>query len=203
VIDEYLRSSKVAKVQIGCGSNLLEGWLNTDYTAFPSVLYVNAVKPLPFPSGTLDYVFSEHMFEHVSREEGQQFLREVHRALKPQGKVRIATPDLAFLIRLYDNPDADLARRYRQAVAASFPAEFDIAPRAVVVNRFFYSWGHQFIYDFDILVHTLTSAGFTDVRQCKPRESDDPLLRNLESHGKVIGDEFNEFETIVVEARKA
>ena len=202
VIEAYLRSNPVAKVQVGCGSNLLANWFNTDLVAGPGVTFVNAVKPLPFPASALNYVFTEHMFEHISYVAGQKFLREVYRVLKPGGIVRVSTPELAFLMRLYSDSQSDLIRRYCEYVAETFLPEPRVRTRCAVVNNFFYNWGHCFIYDFETLEHTLTAAGFVDVRRFKPKQSDDPYLRNLESHGKVIGEEFNALETIVVQARK-
>jgi len=61
---------------------------------------------------------------------------------------------------------------------------------------------HQFIYDFETLDYTLQTAGFKKTVQFKPMESGDLNLRDLESHGKIIGEEFNLLETIVVEAEK-
>jgi hypothetical protein len=49
----------------------------------------------------------------------------------------------------------------------------------------------------------LQAAGFKQTMQFKPLESSDTNLSNLESHGKIIGEEFNLLETIVVEAEKA
>jgi predicted SAM-dependent methyltransferase len=201
-IDDYFRSTSVRKVQIGSGSNVLEGWLNTDLGARPGVIYVNAIKPLPLSSGSVDYVFTEHMFEHITYFEGQRFLREVHRVLHPGGIVRIATPDLAFLVRLYADPEKDLHQRYRQFVAETFLSEPRVPLRGAVVNNFFYTWGHRFIYDFETLDHALRQAGFTGTRRCQPKESEASQLRNLESHANAIGEEFNELETIVVEATK-
>jgi predicted SAM-dependent methyltransferase len=48
-----------------------------------------------------DYVFSEHMIEHVSYAEGLLMLRECLRVLKPGGRIRIATPSLEVLLDLY------------------------------------------------------------------------------------------------------
>lgn len=203
LIKDYLESSGSKKLQIGCGRNRLSGWLNTDLVANHEVVYMDATKPLPFPDNSLDCIFSEHIFEHISYRDGSRFLKECHRTLKPEGRIRISTPDLAFLIRLYNEPETDVSKRYIKFAIDTFINEPKVCARAVVVNNFFYNWGHQFIYDYEILQYTLHAAGFKKIIRFKPGESNDLHLKGLESHGKIIGEEFNLLESIVVEAEKA
>ena len=198
----YLDGNGPKKLQIGCGRNPLSGWLNTDLLANQKVVYMDATKPLPFPDNTLDYIYSEHIFEHISYRDGGKFLKESHRVLKPGGRIRIATPDMAFLIRLYSESETEVSKRYIKNSIDRYVQEPKLCARAVVVNNFFYNWGHQFIYDFETLYYTLETAGFKKTVQFKPMESGDLNLRDLESHGKIIGEEFNLLETIVVEAEK-
>lgn len=47
--------------------------------------------PLPFEDASFDFVFSHEVIEHLHRPE--QFLREVHRALRPGGRVLLKTPN--------------------------------------------------------------------------------------------------------------
>lgn len=201
-VKSYLDSNGPKKLQIGCGKNPLSGWLNTDLLANQNVVYVDATKKLPFPDSSLDYIYSEHIFEHISYRDGGKFLKEAHRVLKPGGRIRISTPDMAFLIRLYNQSEAEISKRYIKNAIDRYVKEPKVCAKAVVVNNFFYNWGHQFIYDFETLDYTLQTAGFRNTVQFKPLESVDPNLRNLESHGKIIGEEFNLLETIVVEAEK-
>lgn len=202
VIKRYRDSHPIVKVQIGCGKNKLPGWLNTDLSASDDVVYLNAIKPLPFASNSVDYVFSEHMFEHISYENGNRLLHELGRVLKNGGRLRIATPDLAFLIRLHQEAESDLMKRYIRNSVDVHLFEPKLYEGSVVINNFFSSWGHRFIYDFSTLSHTLHSAGFVDVTRCRSQESSDPNFRGLESHGQVIGEEFNLLESMVVEASK-
>lgn len=52
------------------------------------------------------------------------------------------------------------------------------------------------------LIATLSAAGFRDAVVSAPGESTIPDLCGLESHGALIGEEYNRFETMGVEARK-
>src|SRR4051812_40618920 len=99
----YLRENTVHKLQIGCGGNYLEGWFNTDLSPNAHRTGLNATRRFPFADNTFDYILSEHMIEHVPYDMGRVILSECHRVLKPGGTLRIVTPDLKFLIGLYQN----------------------------------------------------------------------------------------------------
>ena len=160
------------------------------------VVHLDVARPLPFPAASLRYVFSEHLIEHLPYATGIRLLAEIHRVLADGGKIRIATPDMAFLVRLYHEPN----REYIEW-AAQFSS---FRPPTAVhnINNFFRASGHQFIWDFPTLQSALESAGFSSVTRCQPGESDDPVLRGIEMHGKAIGDQWNKLETFVVEATK-
>jgi predicted SAM-dependent methyltransferase len=145
-------------------------------------------------------VFSEHMIEHVGWAAGQSMLRECRRVLRPGGRIRLATPDLAFLIDLYRTDKTDIQRRYVEWSARTHELGAPGALDTFVINHFFRAWGHRFIYDFDALRLALESAGFSGVVRSAVGSSDDPALRGLERHGDAIPPEFNLLETLVVEA---
>jgi ubiquinone/menaquinone biosynthesis C-methylase UbiE len=50
-----------------------------------------AVPPLPFDDESFDYVVSFQVIEHIKRD--KEFVREVHRVLKPGGKFIVSTPN--------------------------------------------------------------------------------------------------------------
>ena len=58
------------------------------------------------------------------------------------------------------------------------------------------------VYDDQTLRHSLETAGFVDVTEWPVGESDDPALVGLERHMRRAA-EFNAYETLVLEARKA
>ena len=94
-IKAYFSETRIRKLQIGAGKNVLEGWLNADLEpGSDEVMFIDAVAELPFPDGVFDYVFSEHMIEHIAYKHGLHMLGEAFRVLKPGGKIRIATPDI-------------------------------------------------------------------------------------------------------------
>lgn len=106
----YLAQAREPKLHIGCGSWLLDGWLNSDlHPSSPGILLLDARRRFPFPDDTFACIYSEHMIEHLTFREGMAMLGECRRVLAPGGKVRVTAPDLAFLIDLYlDEGRADL-----------------------------------------------------------------------------------------------
>jgi len=203
-IDRFMRSHSVRRLHIGAGRNVLEGWLNTDLQPqAPGIIFLDVTDPLPFPDRSLDVVFSEHLIEHLSHADGAYHLREAFRVLKPHGRLRVATPDLQFLIDIYtrgDHTDAQ-ARYVRLTVERMFPVN-GFYSGAFVLNNFVRHWGHQFIYDESTLGDALRRAGFSNVTRWDVGRSDEPMLQNLEHHGDAISDDFNRMQTIVMEGNR-
>jgi len=202
-IKDYLANNQVRKLQLGSGENPLQGWLNTDIQSSGEIVFLDIRQPFPLESASFDFVFSEHLIEHVSYRHGLHCINECFRVLRPGGRIRIATPNLAFLMALYSDNKTDCERRYIDWSIGMFGGQLQAAPATYVINNFFRNWGHQFIYDFEALRGAMAQAGFVDVRRVKVHESDEPVLRRLESHGQVIPPEFNELETMVAEAHKS
>ncbi len=203
-IRRYLASAPVAKLQIGSGHNLLAGWLNTTlYPLEPGTVYLDARRPFPLPDASLDYIFSEHLIEHLEFDEARSMLRECHRALKPGGRMRIATPDLKQIIALYTQPDGADQASYIRWIMSTFRSQFGDFSPAHAINQSFHGWRHKFIYDEPTLTQALADAGFCRVMRFQPGESDVDGLRGLERHGRYVGNEqAMRYETMVYEAMK-
>jgi predicted SAM-dependent methyltransferase len=69
--------------------------INVDVRASPQVdLLADFNKPLPFPSEEFDLVYSQFVIEHISWRNVQQFINELYRVLKADGKAVIITANL-------------------------------------------------------------------------------------------------------------
>jgi SAM-dependent methyltransferase len=196
------------KLQIGCQLNLLSGWLNTDLIPLPwGVVYLDATKEFPFTDQSFDYVFSEHMIEHVPYKSGCLMLRECFRVLKPGGKLRIATPNLRALVALLAEDISDIQRQYilsTNSWAWGLNAEcIETHHPILAFNHLVYlNGGHRFIWDFAIFRAVLPEIGFVDIVETEPCLSSDVNLRDLEFHWRFTGHELNRLETLVIEARR-
>ncbi len=201
LMTRYLAEHPLRKLHIGCGGHMLDGWLNADlHPRSASVLHLDATKPFPFGDAEIDYIFSEHMIEHIPYGSGVSMLRECHRVLRKGGKIRISTPDLAFLVALYGPSKTDERRRYIEWASSLVP-DAPYASETFVINNFVRAWGHQFIYDAATLTRTLESLGFLNIESCAIRESDDAHLRGLENEDRMPAG-FVQLETFTLEATK-
>ncbi len=205
-LQRYLNGESLKKLQIGSGDNMLEGWFNTDLYPRKGFFYLNAEKPFPIKDGVFDRIFSEHMIEHISYSKARSQLEEWYRALRPGGRIRIATPNLEFYISLFDSSNVDTEReRYKTWVTKNWLASYGVndAPPSMFINLVMRSWGHLFIYDKETLAGLLEEVGFIDVSQFRSQESEDESFTNIERHGFLIGNpEANTLETLVLEAEK-
>jgi len=203
VIRSYLRAAADGKLHLGAGSGSgLPGWLNTDLCPgrWPTVR-LDVTRRFPLPDAAFAYAFSEHMIEHVPLAAARRMLGECYRVLRPGGWIRIATPDLARVVRLHGAIDP-APRRYLDWALRHNRLPDDLPSDAVVINSLFHDHGHRFLYDEPTLAAVLIAAGFSDPRRCAPGESSHPELRGLEVHHTAVGHDANNFETLVLEARK-
>lgn len=200
-LKQYFSNNQEYKLQIGFGYNPIDGWLNTGIAFWEcwNGMYMDAGKPFPLPDNSFDYVFSEHLFEHLTYQQAQNMLHECYRVMKPGAVMRIATPNLRFLLDLYENPDKPLHKAYMENSVKNL----GMPPTpAYVISRFHTSWGHQIIYDKETLTKALSDAGFKDITQCEMSKSQHAALNGIEAHFKLFPYEFIQLETMIFEARK-
>src|SRR5260370_29904933 len=63
-------------VNLGCGYRPMNDWINVDHARGPDVQVVwNLTDGLPFPESSCAAIFSEHMIEHISKEDAEGLLR--------------------------------------------------------------------------------------------------------------------------------
>jgi len=197
----YVARQAVRRLHIGAGNNLLSGWLNTDtILSEPGLVYMDATARFPFDDAVFDYVFSEHMIEHIDYREGLSMLQECRRVMTPGGRIRIATPCADRLVELYRPVKTPLQESFIRYITDGFMPDVTDHNGAFVVDMYFRGFGHRFLYDHRTLVGSLEQAGFSGVVEHLPGESDDELLRRIECGARVHGEEINGFATMVFEA---
>ena len=202
IIKNYFNCIGLKKLHIGCGENIFDGWLNADLKpTVNNVIGINAAKKFPFDSESFDYVYSEHMIEHISYIQGQKMLKESFRVLRENGKIRISTPDLAFLVDLYRDDKSDVQNEYIEWATKKFISSAPCNMDTFVINNYVRDWGHTFIYDEKVLRHSLDQAGFKDITRCNINESKDKNLQYLENDTKEPKG-FLKMETVTLEGIK-
>ena len=202
LITHYFSEHQQARLQIGCGGNVLEGWLNTNY--YPrtyDILHLDVTERFPFKDNTFDAIFSEHMIEHITYQQGIVMLQECFRVMKAGAKIRVATPNLFFLIDLLKDNPSELQQAYMKWNTHHFIPTAPYDDGVFVLNNYVRDWGHLFIYDVKTLKHSLESCGFIEIIEQKLMQSEIPEFQNIENCRR-MPDGFLELESIVLEARK-
>ena len=110
---------------------------------------------------------------------------EIYRILRPSGVLRLAVPDLDFLMRLYTDQDKYAA--FIQKYCRSFNLEGPPGPISLI-NSVFMEHGHRYLYNFQELKDQLEVAGFRQVRKMEPGKSDHDDLQNLETNPLARGE---------------
>lgn len=202
IVSGYLAQTAAPRLHLGCGDHPLPGWLNSDYEPRePGIVRLDATRPFPLPSDTFATVFSEHMIEHVPPAGGAVMLAETFRVLQPGGRVRITTPDLAFLTALYTPTPTEQQRAYLAWSTRTFVHGAPDADPVYVINNFVRDWGHQFIYDEPTLRRAMVTAGFVAIERHRLQDSDDPALCELENTERMPPG-FLQLESFTLEAVK-
>jgi|SRR6516162_4716974 predicted SAM-dependent methyltransferase len=199
--EEYLATTTVPKLHIGGGLHCLDGWLNTDVALLPGVVQLDATQPFPFAEAAFDYVFAEHMIEHVSFEGAMFMLRECYRVMKTGAVIRVTTPNLAAIVGLYSEHLSQLQRSYLGWFCKAHLGPDCPATPARAVNAMFRLWGHQFIYDEETLADMFRKVGFGEISRCPLMQSEHRELQNLENV-KRYPKGLLDFESLALEARK-
>jgi len=206
LIVAYASRHAVVKVSLGAGGSRRDGWLSTDRDPpARDIVYLDATKRFPFASSSVDYFVAEHMIEHIPLAGALFMLTECFRALKPGGKIRLATANIRRYQPLLSTDVNGEAKRFvlwsNQTFGGALEQSF-AGSGTVVFNRVVREWGHQFLHDSDVLTELLRRAGFVDVRERAIGESNDPHLRGMELRVGGMFDFGNAFETMVFEAIK-
>ncbi len=128
-------------------------------------------------------------------------LRECYRVLRKNGKIRISTPNLRFLIDLYTDKKSELKRKYIKWHTDTYIEYAPYEDSTFVINNFVRAWGHKFIYNEKILRSSLKNVGFTKIIRCDLNESTDKSLCNLENDMRMPNG-FLKLETFTMEGTK-
>lgn len=124
------------KLIIGAGANEYNGWKTTQEDEL-DVLRIECFEAL-FEESSIDAMLAEHVWEHMTEEEGRIAASNCFRYLKPGGYIRCAVPDANF-----DN------EWYQNMVQIGGPGPVDHP-----------AYSHKIVYDYKTFVNVFEQAGF-------------------------------------------
>ncbi len=190
------------KLQIGAGLDGPAHWLNIDASPtlrlqrlpvvgrplqnligprFSStVVYADVVRGLPLAPNSVQIVYSSHVLEHMSFEDLNTALAEIHRVLCPQGIFRSVLPDLGWEVQSYlQSKVPDRASEFMRSTLLG------LERRERGLMGAMRSWlghsRHVWMWDYRSLAHRLAEAGFIDIRPARFGDSEEPAFAQVEN----------------------
>ncbi len=138
---------KSKKLHLGCGTKILDGFLNIDIRPLPGVDIISTIDHLPmFEDNSIDLIYCCHVLEHIPRNELGKILAEWRRILKPNGVLRIAVPNFEAVVEHYK-------------IHADLPKLIGLLYGGQTYKENF----HYNIWDFNTLKGVFENAGFHSV----------------------------------------
>lgn len=92
-------------LNIGSGTNRIQGYLSVDLYTPEADMGLDCSKPLPFDAESVDNIYTSHFIEHLSRQEWMSVYPSWCYVLKPGGSIEIRCPDIVKVCQMMvDNP---------------------------------------------------------------------------------------------------
>lgn len=187
---------KLVKLNLGCFQDMFyDGWINIDILDLKvfaeqqayEFIQQDLTQGIPFQDNSVDIIMSNHLIEHITREEGKQLLKECYRVLKPGGIIRFSTPDTQIITKQYLDGKI-MEYKYINTGVEKAEDEAEAYYNLLIV-------GHKTIYDEKSLIQMMTKAGFENIIQTGVFESRSPVIKKqtITTHPNI---------SLVVEAQK-
>jgi len=165
--------TKTTKLNFGCGDNILKGWINHDQLLDG----LDVRKALPYNPNTAQYIFAEHLVEHLTCLEALAFLEQCYQVLEPGGVIRVAIPDLAKIRKLDGSYEVFLN------IETSFEG-ITTKSRRDSMRLVLTHWGHKSFWTGELLAQVLWIVGFEDLSFEEYGQSNHTELCDIDGHYK-------------------
>ncbi|MGH6628604.1 MAG: class I SAM-dependent methyltransferase [Burkholderiales bacterium] len=167
-----MSTASPVRINLGSGPWKFDGWVNVDLDLYsrPDVC-ADLAAGLPFRDASADFIHTEDFVDQLDLEHAACFLRECHRVLKPGGVIRVLTPDVEQLTRLYLHEPEKLKSLWRDHVGV--PLVYGTA--AEILNTGMRFAGHTFLYDAETFERLAVDCGFRTERVAFQQSARAPL----------------------------
>jgi predicted SAM-dependent methyltransferase len=150
------------KLHLGCGKRYFgPDWIHIDSAKFDHVQYYN-IRKLPFKDNSVDVIYASHLIAYFDRLEIMDLFYEWKRVLKVGGILRLATPDLYKMTKLYVESKVRLEDIHGPMYG-----------RMPMNDKTIY---HKTVYDYPSLAKVLMLCGFKHVRRYDHERTDHALF---------------------------
>ena len=187
--DLKLNNTNTNFINLGCGNSYVNNFINVDFFGNKMIDYGMDLRfPFKIESNSIDGIFSEHTFEHLSHQEVDNALGECYRILKPEAKIRIIVPDLSILIERYCSNDDEWFQKWQDLVlkdpARHYMKKYFTKMFAINFTASYYH--HKSCWDFESLTKVLTSNGFVNIEKCNYNLGTPELLIDSDSEDRKL-----------------
>lgn len=167
------------KMNLGSFQDMFyDGWVNVDIIdlskfakeqAYHFIQY-DVTKGLPVrENNTVDIIMSNHLIEHITREEGKKLLQNCYNALKKGGIIRFSTPDTRLVTQKYLDGKI-MEFKYINIGVEQAHDEAEAYYNLLLA-------GHKTIYDEESLSKIMKETGFIDIERVSPFESRSEIIK--------------------------
>ena len=164
-------ATKAVRLNLGCGGNIMAGWLNADLIdaysfppeemhKFDKIFIMDARQVFPFRDNQFDFIYCEDFMEHFDQKHGLGICAECFRTLKPGGAWRFSTPDFGRIITCFELQSRN------------------------AINFDHWEWGHKLLYCEDYARMILRRCGYNPIVRCQYGESEHPELRLIDTRSQ-------------------
>jgi predicted SAM-dependent methyltransferase len=138
----------MVKLHLGCGwRNFGKEWVHIDGGVYDH-LVSDSITKLDYEDNSVDLIYASHVIAYFNREEIVDVFNEWFRVLKPNGVLRIATPDIESIMGLYMD-----GKNLSSFLGPIF------GKMSMGTNTIY----HKTAYDFTELRNVLTYCGFKGI----------------------------------------
>ena len=167
------------KLNIGCGFNILDGYVNVDKMPTTPKTVVMDLMALDFENGVASEIYMRHVIEHFFEDQINTLLAACARILQPGGKLVIETPDFERIMYAWQNNILD--KTVLNAIIFGFAASVSTRERELHMM-------HKYAFDEALLTQFLSNHGLSVVeveKGAKPSDFD-PKYGDYLTHMRVV-----------------
>ena len=185
-------------LNLGCGDVYEENFINIDFFTNKQIDYGMDLRfPFKIESNSVDGIFTEHTFEHLSHQEVDNAISECYRILKKNGIIRIIVPDLSILFKRYCSNDNVWFQKWHDLVLNE-PSRYYLKKhftKMFAINFTASYYFHKSCWNFESLEKILSDHGFINIKKYDFNVGTSDLLIDRDSEDRKL-------VSIYVEGRK-
>ncbi len=164
---KYAKTKNI-KMVLGSGPYYAENWVNLEANpVYRKDIFYDFRNSLPFTDGSVQAVYSAHVFEHLYMNELAHVLQECFRLMASGSVLRICLPCLRKNAEAYLKQD----EKFFQWEPEELNPFKDYTAAAKFSRNVLVDGAHKNMYDFESFSRVLETAGFKNIQQKNYRSS--------------------------------